>query len=201
MCYHYTIHRNVQTYAAGFEPASLFLPEEKLSKNCCKFPYFSYVLFVTTPSLELGNLPSTYDGVCLRFTPRWWWIEQLEACQWRLSLFSLLLIFFLNLRHLFPRWYSHRFIRILTVTLSVTHINVLTITTCLGVPTTLYPHLLSPHFYTGLGPIEGFAPLRWRQPTNDLLPTAFTLWPYKSQFVSVNYSVYSPLRYRCAILP
>ena len=55
MCCHYTIHRNVQTYAAGFEPASLFLPEEKLSKNCCKFPYFSYVLFVTTPSLELGN--------------------------------------------------------------------------------------------------------------------------------------------------
>ena len=140
MCYHYTIHRNVQTYAAGFEPASLFLPEEKLSKNCCKFPYFSYVLFVTTPSLELGNLPSTYDGVCLRFTPRWWWFEQLEACQWRLSLFSLLLIFFLVSRHLFPRWYSHRFIRILTVTLSVTHINVLTITTCLGVPTTLYPH-------------------------------------------------------------
>lgn len=140
MCYHYTIHRNVQTYAAGFEPASLFLPEEKLSKNCCKFPYFSYVLFVTTPSLELGNLPSTYDGACLRFTPRLWWIEQLEACQWRLSLFSLLLIFFLVSRHLFPRWYSHRFIRILTVTLSVTHINVLTITTCLGVPTTLYPH-------------------------------------------------------------
>lgn len=112
----------------------------KLSKICCKFPYFSYVLFVTTPSLELGNLPSTYDGVCLRFTPRWWWIEQLEACLWRLSLFSLLLIFFLVSRHLFPRWYSHRFIRILTVTLSVTHINVLTITTCLGVPTTLYPH-------------------------------------------------------------
>ena len=121
-------------------PHLSFYLKKNCRKNCCKFPYFSYVLFVTTPSLELGNLPSTYDGVCLGFSPRWWWFEQLEACQWRLSLFSLLLIFFLVSRHLFPRWYSHRFIRILTVTLSVTHINVLTITTCLGVPTTLYPH-------------------------------------------------------------
>ena len=54
MCYHYTIHRNVQTYAAGFEPASLFLPEEKLSKNCCKFPYFSYVFNDLSPPQVLN---------------------------------------------------------------------------------------------------------------------------------------------------
>ena len=38
-----------------------------------------------------------------------------------------------------PHRYSLRFIRILTVTLSVTH-KYSTIITCLGVPTTLYPH-------------------------------------------------------------
>lgn len=38
-----------------------------------------------------------------------------------------------------PHRYSLRFIRILTDTLSVTH-KYFTITTCLGVPTTLYPH-------------------------------------------------------------
>ena len=117
-----------------------------LKKNCRKiavsFPIFrTFLMICHHPKSWTWKLISSTERPATKpFGPRLWWVEQLEACQWRLSLFSLLLMFFLILRHLFPRWYSHRFIRILTVTLSVTHINVLTITTCLGVPTTLYPH-------------------------------------------------------------
>lgn len=142
MCCHYTIHRNVQTYAAGFEPASLFYLKKYCRKIAVSFPIFrTFLMICHHPKSWTWKLISSTERPATKpFGPRLWWVEQLEACQWRLSLFSLLLMFFLILRHSFPRWYSHRFIRILTVTLSVTHINVLTITTCLGVPTTLYPH-------------------------------------------------------------
>ena len=40
MCYHYTIHRNVQTYAAGFEPASLFYLKKICRKIAVSFPIF-----------------------------------------------------------------------------------------------------------------------------------------------------------------
>lgn len=72
-----------------------------------------------------------------------------------------------------PHRYSLRFIRILTDTLSVTH-KYFTITTCLGVPTTLYPHYCR-HDSTqdcGSGKIR-----------------------------TCDQRINSPLRYRCATLP
>lgn len=116
-----------------------------LKKNCRKiavsFPIFrTFLMICHHPKSRTWKLAIYLRwGLPQVFTPLVM-IWAARSVSWRLSLFSLLLIFFLVSRHLFPCWYSHRFIRILTVTLSVTHINVLTITTCLGVPTTLYPH-------------------------------------------------------------
>ena len=96
-------------------------------------------LFVTTPSLELGNLSPLRRGLPQNLSvPAYGDLSSskhvivVTVCFAATDIYSSFTIFT-------PHRYSLRFIRILTVTLSVTH-KYSTITTCLGVPTTLYPH-------------------------------------------------------------
>ena len=115
-----------------------------LYKLAVCFLHFARLL-VTTLSLELRNI-----------SPQWGILSAQNS-------FTILT----------PHRYSLRFIRILTDTLSVTH-KYFTITTCPGVPTTLYPHYCR-HDSTqdcGSGKIR-----------------------------TCDQRINSPLRYRCATLP
>ena len=109
-----------------------------LTKICCAFPYFC-TFICHHPKPRTWCLVSSAERTALNFSVNAYGdlssskhVIVVTVCFAATDIYSSFTIFT-------PHRYSLRFIRILTVTLSVTH-KYSTITTCLGVPTTLYPH-------------------------------------------------------------
>ena len=128
------------TYAVGFEPTPSFLQNVNFFKNLLCVSFTLLCTFIGHhPKPRTWCLISSAERTALNFSVNAYGdlssskhVIVVTVCFAATNIYSSFTIFT-------PHRYSLRFIRILTVTLSVTH-KYSTIITCLGVPTTLYPH-------------------------------------------------------------